>query len=149
MADDIPGELRGGTGPPARRSNMRWLWFALGWLFFGLGLLGAFLPVLPTTPFMLLALWAFSSSSPRFHDWLFHHRVFGPPLQAWQRHRAIPRWVKAVAMTSMAASLTYVAWRVRPPWWALGAMGAVVLAGVLFLASVPSRPARGPGADQR
>jgi uncharacterized membrane protein YbaN (DUF454 family) len=97
---------------------------------------------------MLLALWAFSQSSRRFHDWLYHHRVFGPPLQAWRRERVIPRGVKAVALGSMAASLLYVGLRVRPPGWALGAMAAVVLAGVAFLLSVPSRPAAAPAAGE-
>jgi uncharacterized protein len=113
--------------------------FALGWLFLALGLAGALLPVLPTTPFLLVALWAFSRSSPRLHDWLYHHRVLGPPLQRWQRERVVPAWVKAVAFTSMGASLVYVAVWVRPPAYLLAAMAAVVLTGVLFLARVPSR----------
>ncbi|MBI5070745.1 MAG: YbaN family protein [Deltaproteobacteria bacterium] len=127
---------------PAARgpAGLRWAYFLVGWVFFALGLLGAFLPVLPTTPFMLLALWAFSQSSRRFHDWLYHHRVFGPSLQAWRRERVVPRGVKAVAFCSMVASLLYVGLRVRPSWWALGAMAGVMLAGALFLLSVPSRP---------
>jgi uncharacterized protein len=128
----------GGEGALAR--HRRAVFFLLGWLFFGLGLAGALLPVLPTTPFMLLALWAFARSSRRFHDWLYQHRVFGPPLQRWDRERVIPLWVKGVAIGSMAASFTWVAVGVRPAWWALAAMGAVMLAGVAFLASVPSRP---------
>ncbi len=136
MANGVEERARTGKQP----AGLRWASFLLGWLFFGIGLLGAFLPMLPTTPFMLLALWAFSASSPRFHDWLFHHRIFGPPLQAWRRERVVPRGVKAVALGSMGASLLYVALRVRPPWWALGAMVAVALAGVIFLLSVPSRP---------
>jgi uncharacterized membrane protein YbaN (DUF454 family) len=123
----------------ARSSPARWGMFALGWLFLALGLAGALLPVLPTTPFLLVALWAFSRSSPRLHDWLYHHRVLGPPLQRWQRERVVPAWVKAVAFTSMGASLVYVAVWVRPPAYLLAAMAAVVLTGVLFLARVPSR----------
>ena len=79
---------------------------------------------------MLLALWAFSRSSRRFHDWLFHHRIFGAPLRRWQRERILPRWVKAIAFTSMAASMTYVAAVVRPPWYALLVMAAAVAGGV-------------------
>jgi uncharacterized membrane protein YbaN (DUF454 family) len=66
----------------------------LGWTFFGIGLVGTLLPLVPTTPFMLLALWAFSIGSERFHRWLYHHPVFGPPLQRWQRDRVIPLWAK-------------------------------------------------------
>ena len=60
----------------------------LGWTFFALGLLGTVLPLVPTTPFMLLALWAFSVGSERFHRWLYHHPVFGPPLRRWSEERS-------------------------------------------------------------
>jgi len=52
---------------------MKPLYFLLGWCFFGLGAVGTVVPGLPTTPFMLLALWAFSKSSQHFHDWLYTH----------------------------------------------------------------------------
>ena len=77
---------------------MRPLLFILGWLLFGLGFVGAFVPVLPTTPLMLLALWCFARSSNRFHDWLYAHQVFGPPLQQYREHRVIPLVAKCVAV---------------------------------------------------
>lgn len=128
------------------RGRGRWVYFGLGWVCFGLGVLGAFLPILPTTPLMLLALWAFSRSSDRFYRWLYRHPVFGPPLRRWQRERSIPRWVKAVALGSMGASLAYVGWWVRPPWYALGAMALVCLGGGIYIARIPSRPRAPPGA---
>jgi len=86
----------------------RTLYFILGWCFFGIGAVGAILPVLPTTPFMLLSLWAFSRSSQRFHDWLYHHRLFGPPLQQWVQYRIIPRAAKIMAITVMLLSSCYL-----------------------------------------
>jgi len=86
----------------------RTLYFILGWLFFVTGAIGAVLPVLPTTPFMLLALWAFSRSSQRFHDWLYYHRFFGPPLQAWQQYRVIPTSAKIMSVSVMLLSCTYL-----------------------------------------
>jgi uncharacterized protein len=124
--------------PP--RTRGRRLLFALGWLSFAVGIAGVILPILPGTPFMVLALWAFSRSSDRFHAWLYHHRIFGPPLQRWQRERCIRPWTKAVALGSMAASFLYVILWVKPPAWALAAMAAVVTATAALLLIIPSRP---------
>ena len=95
--------------PNANPGPARWVYFGLGWAFFGLGALGALLPVLPTTPLMILALWAFSKSSARFQHWLYRHRVFGPPLQRWHEYRVIPTSAKLAAVGAMAASLGYLA----------------------------------------
>jgi uncharacterized membrane protein YbaN (DUF454 family) len=117
----------------------RWALFALGWIFFALGLAGTVLPVLPTTPFMLLALWAFSSSSERFHGWLYHHRVFGPPLRRWTRERSVSPWVKVVALGSLSASYAWMVFWVRPPWWAIAAMTPVFLFGAIYVGRLSTR----------
>lgn len=82
---------------------MRLLWLTLGGLALLLGALGVFLPVLPTTPFVILAAFAFGKSSPRLHNWLISNRLFGPMIVEWETHGAIPRKVKAFACTMMAA----------------------------------------------
>jgi uncharacterized membrane protein YbaN (DUF454 family) len=127
------------TPGAAAALRRRWGYLVAGWIFFALGAVGLLLPVVPTTPFMLLALWAFSNSSQRFHDWLYHHRVFGPPLQRWRRERVIPWWTKAIALGSMAASTLYVGLVVRPPWYALLAMAAVIAGGVAYISRIPTR----------
>lgn len=119
--------------------HRRWLWFGLGWLFFALGAVGVFLPLLPTTPFMLLAVWAFSASSPRFHAWLLAHPTFGPPIRRWEQERIIPRWAKAVALGSMSASLAGVALLGNAPWYGLAAMLAVCAAAAAWILRFPSR----------
>ena len=88
---------------------MRPFYFLLGWCSFSLGAVGALVPGLPTVPLMLVALWAFSRSSDRFHQWLYHHRIFGPPLQQWQQHRVIPMRAKILSVVMMTASLIYMA----------------------------------------
>lgn len=111
----------------------------------GLGLLGVVLPVLPTTPFMILALWCFARSSRRLHDWLYHHRVFGPPLRQWDRYRVIPTIAKVASITAMGFSMVYVLLHSTAPWYAIAAMGAVLLYGVWYILSKPSRaPAEVP-----
>ena len=59
-------------------------YFILGWLFLGIGALGAFLPILPTTPFVLLAAWLFAKSSERYHLWLRRNRLFGKSVRCWE-----------------------------------------------------------------
>lgn len=115
------------------------LLFALGILFVAVGAIGVFLPLLPTTPFLILALWCFSRSSQRFHDWLYHHRLFGPTLQRWEQYRVIPRGAKIVAVCSMVASAAYVILATQTPWPLIALMLAVMGYGAWFVLSKPSK----------
>lgn len=83
---------------------MRLIWIALGLCALALGLVGLVLPLLPTTPFMLLAAACFAQSSPRLHDWLVSHPVFGPAIRDWRNHRAIAPKAKRMAIIAMAAA---------------------------------------------
>lgn len=71
-----------------------------------LGIIGMFLPVLPTTPFLLLSSWLFMKSSDRLYRWLLNHRVLGPYIQDFMVHRAIPLHAKVIAITMLWGSLT-------------------------------------------
>ena len=119
---------------------MRPFLFILGWLLFALGFVGAFLPVLPTTPFMLLALWCFARSSDRFHDWLYTHRLFGPPLQQWHEYRVIPLAAKLTALFFMSASLIYLFVFLTTAAWVKVLMTTSMALGAWFILTKPSLP---------
>ena len=119
---------------------MRPLYFTLGFTFFCAGLIGVFAPVIPTTPFMLLALWSFSRSSPRFHNWLYTHKLFGPPLQKWHDYRVIPPVAKYFALFFMAASLTVIYVFIDIPFWLKLIIAAIMAYGCWFILTKPSCP---------
>jgi uncharacterized protein len=125
---------------PAPRLPRRILFFVLGCLCFALGLLGAFIPLLPTTPFLLLAAACWARSSTRFHDWLLAHRVFGPTLRSWSAHRALPPGVKGPAIALLVVVLGTSAFLVSHPAasWIIAGVGVVL---VVFLARLPVREA--------
>lgn len=87
--------------------SMRLALLSLAWLMVGLGIVGIFLPLLPTTPFLLLAVWLFSRSSPRLAKWLMDHPLFGPPLGDWREEGAISRRAKISAVLLMSLALIY------------------------------------------
>lgn len=121
---------------------MKAVYLLLGFLFFALGAVGTVVPGLPTTVFMLLALWAFARSSERFHTWLYHHRLFGPPLQEWHNYRVIPLRAKVLAITMMTGSLVYLVFFTRILVWLKLVIALVMLYGAWYILSKPSaRPA--------
>ncbi len=80
----------------------------IGWIAVGLGFVGVFLPLLPTTPFILVAAWAFAHSSPRFRSWLLNHRIFGRMIRDWQENGSIPLHAKLIAVSMIGASLLWL-----------------------------------------
>lgn len=94
----------------------RILLLALGWLAIVLGALGIVLPLLPTTPFVLLAAWCFARSSPRFHHWLLWRSPFGRYLRHWQQHRAMPPGAKGRAIALIVVTFAISLWLVKIGW---------------------------------
>lgn len=90
-----------GKPVPASSFAARAGWLALGLGFVAFGIIGAILPLMPTTIFLILAAACFARSSPRLEHWLLEHARFGPALRAWRAERAIPRRAKAAACLGM------------------------------------------------
>jgi uncharacterized membrane protein YbaN (DUF454 family) len=88
----------------------------IGWLAVVLGTLGVVLPLLPTTPFILLAAWCFARSSPRFHHWLLYRSWFGGYLRHWQKHRAMPPGAKPRAIAVILITFAISLWLVKMMW---------------------------------
>lgn len=84
---------------------MRVAWTIAGGAAFSAGAVGAFLPLLPTVPFMLLAAFCFARGSDRFHDWLVDHPRFGPAIRDWRESGAISRRGKRAALVAVGFSL--------------------------------------------
>ncbi|WP_034912834.1 MULTISPECIES: DUF454 family protein [Erwinia] len=108
----------------------------IGWLAMGLATLGVVLPLLPTTPFLLVAAWCFARSSPRFHHWLLYRSVFGRYLRHWQQHRALPPRTKGRMIVVTLATFALSLWLVNILWVRL--MLICLLAGlIIFMLRLP------------
>jgi len=121
--------------------SKRYVLIGIGVLSLALGLIGIVVPLLPTTPFLLLSAICFTNSSPRLHAWLVDHPRLGPPIRAWQQHHAISRPAKVMGSISMGIVLV-AGW-----WFGLPAgvlwLQAIALLGVsLFLWTRPEPPAQ-------
>lgn len=96
---------------------MRILLAFLGCISLSLGIAGVFLPVLPTTPFLLLSAALFMRSSQRLYSWLMGHRVLGPYIKNFREYKAIPLRVKVVSVSLVWATLGYCSIFVAGEWW--------------------------------
>ncbi len=112
------------------------LWLA-GAVSLLLGIIGIALPILPTTPFVLLTALCWAKASPRFHHWLYHHRFFGPMVQDWEERRAVPRKAKYLACTMMTISCSWLWWSFPERWWVAAVTACFCLGVALWLWQLP------------
>jgi hypothetical protein len=117
----------------------RTLWLIIGLTSLALGIAGVVLPLLPTTPFVLLSAYCFARSSPRLHDWLLAHRIFGPLISNWEQHRAIAPRAKLLAVLSMAVVFG-ISFLVGAPERVIIIQAVILPATCLFILTRPSGP---------
>lgn len=120
-------------------STLRWLWLLGGIVFVAVGAIGAVLPLLPTTPFLLVAAYCLARSSPKLHDWLLNHRSFGPLISNWDRYGSIDRRSKRIAIAIIALT-PIISILVAVPWWGLVAQIAVLGVVATFILTRPDPP---------
>jgi uncharacterized protein len=128
------------SAPPTALPVPTWLrttWLLAGALALATGVVGIFLPLLPTTPFVLLAAFCFARGSPRWEAWLLAHPRFGPLVRDWRARRAIPLRAKQLAWTMMAVA-SLGSWWVMPARWGW-VPAACCLCVAVWMARLPSR----------
>lgn len=117
---------------------MRGVYLTLGIGFVVLGFIGVFLPVLPTTPFLILAAACFARSSPRLENWLLQHPQFGPLLRNWRERGAIPMKAKLMALGGMAIGFALFWFGGHPGLWLTVAVALLMLTGLVYVFTRPS-----------
>lgn len=122
-----------------RSRTVRIVLIVVGSLCVALGIVGIFLPGLPTTVFILVAAACYARASPKFYNWLVSNRTFGPLVREWRAHRSMPRRAKIVAIALILVTFGVTLVLFVENQWMRTALIVVALALVFYLARIPSR----------
>ena len=122
-------------------SGIKMLWLLAGLTSVAIGAIGVVVPLLPTTPFLLVAAFAFARSSTRLNRWLREHRSFGPLIENWHRDGSIDRKVKRTAIIVILIT-PVITWLFGVPLWLIAGQLAVLSAAAIFILTRPSPPER-------
>lgn len=121
----------------------RWAWWLLAYASLGIGIVGIFVPGLPTVEFVLLSAFAAARGSERLHRWLLAHPRFGPMIRDWQAHGAVSRRAKWLSLAMMTVCAVVMFLAVPKPWMAI--LGTAIMAVVaVWLWTRPEPPADTP-----
>ena len=116
----------------------RTILISLGWLCVGLGFVGVFVPGIPTTIFLIIALWAFTKSSEKLRHWLLNHKRFGPILNNWQEHKVVPRRAKILMVVLMSLAVILFYYSLQNLYLTIGLIIILVLVAI-YVISLPSK----------
>lgn len=117
--------------------SARFLWLLTGLAALAIGAVGVVLPLLPTTPFLLVAAFAFARSSERMNNWLREHQVFGPLINNWHRDGSIDPKTKQTAIAVIVAT-PVITWLLDVPSWVVACQIVVLSAAAIFILTRPS-----------
>lgn len=120
------------------RGPLRWVWLAAGLAFVALGMIGALLPLMPTTIFIILAALCFARSSPRLERWLMRHPRFGATLRAWRAEGAVPLRAKIYACVGMSAGFVLFLITAHPAPWLTACVALMLAACAIYIISRPT-----------
>jgi len=111
---------------------------SLGWLCVGLGFVGVFVPGIPTTIFLIIALWAFTKSSEKLRHWLLNHKRFGPILNNWQEHKVVPRRAKILMVILMTLAVILFYYSLQSLILTIGLI-IILVSVAIYVISLPSK----------
>ena len=116
---------------------VRFIFWLLGGISLLLAIIGLVLPILPTTPFILLAAACWARASPRFHRWLKEHQYFGPMVHNWETRRAVPRRARYFAFSMMTFACVVLLYRFPERWWIAALAAIFCLAVAIWMWRLP------------
>ena len=116
----------------------RTILISLGWLCVGLGFVGVFVPGIPTTIFLIIALWAFTKSSDKLRHWLLNHKRFGPILNNWQEHKVVPRRAKILMVVLMSLAVILFYYSLQSLILTIGLI-IILVSVAIYVISLPSK----------
>ena len=119
---------------PVRRISL----IVAGLVSLAIGAVGIFVPLLPTTPLVLVAAFCFANSSEKLHQWLLDHNVFGPLIDNWRRYGAISRNAKRMSVASMIAILA-ISWLLDVAPWIIALQAVILGCSAAFILTRPTR----------
>lgn len=111
---------------------------SLGWICVGLGFVGVFVPGIPTTIFLIIALWAFTKSSEKLRHWLLNHKRFGPILNNWQEHKVVPRRAKILMVVLMSLAVILFYYSLQSLILTIGLI-IILISVAIYVISLPSK----------
>jgi len=136
----MPPNNPGSTDKHVKNVVLRWLLISCGWIAIAGGVIGIFLPLVPTVPFLLLAVACFARSSERFHTWLVEHNHLGPLLRDYLSGAGIPLRAKTIAIGMIWVSFTASTVLFVRVFWLKAVLIGTAAVITLYLLNLPTAP---------